>query len=1134
MNKEDLRDLLHQEFNSETWKTITEFVFPNVNYLQRPKNIETSNNKVESFKQIGSVKLSDGKNLAMFEVKVAKNVNLSRNRVELRNLVENLIDQERNHGVLVVYEQGKEDYRFTFTAKSTEYDNNLGDFVNYETDSKRFTYILGKNESCKTAANRFWELSENKDTATIKDVEDAFSVERLNKEFFNKYKEFYEDFVQYITGKRFVKEKGKWVEVKRSRARHEHKEVFNDDDKLARNFVKLLLGRLVFIQFLQKKGWMGVPKENEIWEDGDQHFLLNLFNSTEYKDQFHSQRLIPLFYKAFNTPNRPNDVFKLTGTRVPYLNGGLFENDYPNTHLIDFPDKYFEDLFDFFSQYNFTIDENDPLDHEVGIDPEMLGHIFENLLEDNKDKGAFYTPKPIVQYMCQESLIQYMKTYLQEHQLWPTNLDQANQTEINLQNFVRKKIAGELLNDYDEHLAKALKEVKICDPAIGSGAFPMGLLNEIFYCMKVLHDASPDSVGAVWEMEDWSPDVVKKNIIQHSIYGVDIEKGAVDIARLRFWLSLIVDEKEPTPLPNLDFKIMQGNSLLESYEGIDLSNISGTKTMVTEVALDLFGKPLNAQSSIFDTKYIDESNISELIDNYFNTQLPDEKQRLKKEIDNIIHKHIDFNLEFEENKIRILIAGIKKRLSLLKEDKNHSPAVKANTKRLSDKYKKDLEFEYEKLEEFKSKRRELHDLQKTAERPFFLWHLYFKDIFDEGGFDIVIGNPPYGTSIKGDYRKYIEKSIGKVPDYEMYYYFNELAFQKVKSKGVLAYIIPNTFLFNVFASEYRKSLLNNWNIKCLVDCTRFKIFSEATVFNCINIFQKIDNNISNLVGYKPTGLSDNFKHLITQPTIFIEKEILLENNQNWGLVFKLDKQIIEIVNSIRDRSYKLEEVYPEISQGLIAYDKYQGQKKEIIEKRAFHYDKKIKPSLKKWLWGEDVTRYQVKWNNQEYIDYCSGIANPRDPKFFKGSRVLVREITNPTVFAAFTDKEFYHDPAVIVIKESKKLSILFLVGMLNSKLASFYHFNSSPKATKGGFPKILVEDIKKFPIPKDFNSPIIKVIVDKVISIHTAIGTGEKTIDLETIIDGLIYRLYGLNYKEVLVIDPFFQMPEKKYNTIIK
>jgi hypothetical protein len=624
MVKDELRKLLNQPYKSDNWKKITEFVFPNVSYLQKPQDIPYVNDKIESFKQIGNVKLVDGKNLAMFEVHVAENVNLASNRVELRKLVAPLIDQERNHGVLVIYEQGKDDYRFTFTAKSTEFDENEGDFKNLETDAKRFTYILGRNESCKTAANRFWELSSNKEKATIKDVEQAFSVERLNKEFFDKYKNFYEDFVQHITGKRFEKENGKWIEKTKGEPIPEHKTVFESDDKTARNFVKLLLGRLVFIQFLQKKGWMGVPATNKKWKGGEKDFLVTLFNSCKDKGSFHTSSLYKLFYNAFNTPKRPNDIFELTGTRVPYLNGGLFENEYPNTDKVNFPAEYFLQLFDFFGQYNFTIDENDPLDHEVGIDPEMLGHIFENLLEDNKDKGAFYTPKPIVQYMCQESLIQYLETFLTENSKWPSDTEKANKLHEGLRNFVKKKTASSIIN-FDEQIAVALRDVKICDPAIGSGAFPMGILNEIYYCIQTLYNASPDVVGEIWEMENWQADKVKKDIIQNSIYGVDIEKGAVDIARLRFWLSLIVDEKEPSPLPNLDFKIIVGDSLSR---------------------INLY------QRDIFIEEAIREYEV--LTPKYFESADPKEKKQLKDRIVELLatitsgSRNFDFNIYFSD------------------------------------------------------------------------------------------------------------------------------------------------------------------------------------------------------------------------------------------------------------------------------------------------------------------------------------------------------------------------------------------------------------------------------------------------------------------------------------------------------
>jgi adenine-specific DNA-methyltransferase len=1125
MNKDELRELLHQEYKTENWKKVTEFVFPNVQYLQRPQAIPFSNDEVESFKQIGNVKLNDGKNLAMFEVKVAQNVNLVSSRVKLRKLVENLIDQERNHGVLVIYEQGKEDYRFTFTAKSTEFDEKENDFVDLETDAKRFTYILGKNESCKTAANRFWELSTHKDKATIKDVENAFSVERLNKEFFNKYKEFYEDFVQYITGKRFVKEKGKWVEKKIGRAKPIHKEVFESDDKLARNFVKLLLGRLVFIQFLQKKGWMGVPATSKQWKKGDPDFLLNLYNNVKSKDEFHSKCLYPLFYKAFNTPDRPNDVFSLTGNRVPYLNGGLFENENPKTKDIDFPATYFANLLEFFGQYNFTIDENDPLDHEVGIDPEMLGHIFENLLEDNKDKGAFYTPKPIVQYMCQESLIQYLKTYLQEHQLWPTDEETANQTETNLQNFVRKKIAGELLNDYDEYLARALKDVKICDPAIGSGAFPMGLLNEIFYCMQLLHDASPDSVGAVWEMEKWAPDIVKKNIIQHSIYGVDIEKGAVDIARLRFWLSLIVDEHEPTPLPNLDFKIMQGNSLLESYEGIDLSKIASTKTMVTEVALDLFGNPVNAQASIFDTKYIDDSNITELIDNYFSTQLPDEKQRLKKEIDNIIHKHIDYNLEFEENKILISIAEIKKNLLLLKSDKNHSTVVAAKTTKAKEKLIKELNYAQEAFEELKSKRKELHDLQKSAERPYFLWNLYFKDVIDKGGFDVVIGNPPYGAVLLDKHllKKYFSKtSTGNIDSYK---YFIDKALSLIKKNGVLCYITSDSFLEKEYFIDLRELIIEKTsdvlNIKLGDDVFESASIPTAIIItklnseiNCVvsssdvSSIDKIIHKLKNIESSKfPINyLSDNLKRFIQKSSFF--------SIQNTKPLIELYDQVMGV------------KVY-QVGKGMPRQSKYE------IENDSFLSDS---PKGKLWVKFIDsgIKRYYYE-DNEKYIKYGKWLAEPREEKYFNAPKVIVREVVNPRVFASyFKDEAVVKNTNAVIVEKNKESSLKFLLGILNSRLFNYYIKNESAKSSNKLFPSITSTLLKKFPIPlvnSQTQSLIVK-LVDEILKLKSK--DHDAVIDkIDKQIDLIVYKLYKLDYSTIKLIDPEFEYTELSYSKLI-
>jgi adenine-specific DNA-methyltransferase len=208
------------------------------------------------------------------------------------------------------------------------------------------------------------------------------------------------------------------------------------------------------------------------------------------------------------------------------------------------------------------VHEAGPEEQTLAVDPEMLGHIFENLLEDNKDKGAFYTPKEIVHYMCQESLTQYLKNYLTREVKGIPSAELEDQ----LRRFLQHGVWAEL-SPYSGVLLKALRQVKVCDPAIGSGAFPMGILHEIFQAVEHIHDLSPDETESIWELNEWEPAEVKLRIIQHSIYGVDIERGAVDIARLRFWLSIIVDEPRPRTLPNLDYKIVVGDSLLGKFNG---------------------------------------------------------------------------------------------------------------------------------------------------------------------------------------------------------------------------------------------------------------------------------------------------------------------------------------------------------------------------------------------------------------------------------------------------------------------------------------------------------------------------------------------------------------------------------------
>lgn len=402
MDKTELQQKLTQPFDPIRWKDVVESVFPGSQFYSQDRDIPSGEEIVERFAEKGFIRLADGKNLALVELRLKKgSVQLPKNRVKLRGLVAGLIDQERAHGVIAIFEQGGNDYRLSFVAKEAVIED--GEFKTRETPAKRYTYLLGPGETCRTAAERLHALGQKKELQ-LADVTDAFNVEKLNKQFFKDYQAQYEKFCAFLASP----ENGYRKTVFGIPAKADGKE-----EKPIRDFVKRLLGRLVFLQFLQKKGWMGCPADSRHWTNGDRQFLQSFFAGCVDQKHFHSAFLTPLFYDALNRENRADDVFELTSSRIPYLNGGLFEDDLPATRAIDFPPAFFGELLDCFGAYNFTIDENDPMDAEVGIDPEMLGHIFENLLEDNKDKGAYYTPKAIVHYMCQESLLQYLKTGLE-------------------------------------------------------------------------------------------------------------------------------------------------------------------------------------------------------------------------------------------------------------------------------------------------------------------------------------------------------------------------------------------------------------------------------------------------------------------------------------------------------------------------------------------------------------------------------------------------------------------------------------------------------------------------------------------------------------------------------------------------
>ena len=711
-----------------------------------------------------------GEPLQFFDITVSDKVMMERNRVNVQKIIRSVMDQYSSAFMIFHYDdQSRWEWRFSFCYKSENEDES--------TDRKRYTFLLGPGQSCRTAAENFmalYEKHQKNEDVELEDLVNAFNVEALSNEFFDGYKKNYEDIIEYVTGKRMVKVNNKWEE----KVIHEPNEEimsefarFLDPEKAVRDYVKKLMGRLVFLQFLQKKGWLGVPL-NEKWGSGNSNFMQDLFNKTEDKKNF-IDNVLEVLFNDLNTERINDLVSPAVGSniRVPYLNGGLFERDAADETRFPLKADYMDNLFKFFSNYNFTIDENDPNDAEVGVDPEMLGRIFENLLEDNKDKGAFYTPKEIVTYMCRESLIAYLQT----------DVDDEPTKEAIRQFVTTHEVEVLSTNDkFREQVDEALKNVKICDPAIGSGAFPMGLLKELFLCRTALEGISQHQAAEI-----------KKHIIQQNIYGVDIERGAVDIARLRFWLSLIVDEETPQALPNLDFKIMQGNSLLEQYKGTDLSIMTDAKWNQTE-SLSFFENMLD----------ILRRDLRIMIAQYYDCTNHQQKLKLKEKI----------------------VENVKQQLC-----EQH---IQAN----------------------------FDDIALDSNSQFFLWHTWFHDVFTQGGFDIVIGNPPYGAKTTTEEKKafkYIYNSAKTVPGIQKgstdtFSIFIDFGFKSIKTNGISMFIVP----LSITASDSMSGLH-----KLLIDhCEEIKISSYGD--RPKRIFESAEQQVS-IIQFRKSGRS--CQNILTTP-----------------------------------------------------------------------------------------------------------------------------------------------------------------------------------------------------------------------------------------------------------------------------
>ena len=896
------------------------------------------------------------------------------------------------------------------------------------TPARRFSYIVGEGESCHTAQTRFLSLLEDTQTdPALVNLEDAFSVEAVTKEFFTKYAELFGDF-QTALDRLVAKEKTL-------------REDFAAKGVNTVDFAKKLMGQIVFLYFLQKKGWLGVDKGEE-WGSGRRDFLRRLVNGEYGKySNFFNDILEPLFYDILATDRGHEAWCNRFNCRIPFLNGGLFEplGDYgwrktdillPNTLFTN--SKFFEEgitgtgVLDVFDRYNFTVNEAEPLEKEVAIDPEMLGKVFENLIEENRRKGlgAYYTPREIVHYMCQESLINYLDTAV--------NKEKQTVPRADIETFIyhgeqysfyeAAKQTGTIGKEYprppksiEEHarqIDEKLAEITICDPAVGSGAFPVGMMTEVVRARGALTPYFND-------VQERTPYQFKRHAIQSCLYGVDIDAGAVEIAKLRLWLSLVVDEedvKRIKPLPNLFYKITSGNSLL----GVE-------KT--------LFNEKLFQQLEQLKPLYFDESDTSR-------------KAALKKQIDDLIH-------------------------------------------------------------------------QLTNGKETFDFEIYFSEIFHmNGGFDVVIQNPPY-VQIKGisapDRRIYEQKYKAATGRFNLFYLFIERCESLLKSDGVAAFIVPDRLLLNTQCKGIRAWLLNDNNICELVSFAD-QVF-ETVVVDSILLFFRRGKRQNNFI---------RARRKVTERDVQRAKKVMIpvsyfELSPSAQFDLNYDANKLGLYQKIRAKSVELASI-AETRDGII-----QGK----VEDRLF-LTAELDDDSKPLLFGRNVERFKITFQ-RNWVSYkpsemmalemkrVKAGTGPglrlRNPGIFERNKILTRQTADEIIAAYDEGGNFYYANTLHgTVLIDKEYDPYYLLGILNSKLTTWYYRSNTDEEGKV-FAQIKIELLRKIPIPKA-DAHKQRPIVERVRKIVVARRQDRAdTTVLEQEIDRLVYELYGLTEEEIAIVE---------------
>lgn len=1007
--------------------------------------------------------------------------------------------------------------------------------VRYDEDEHRrrvFRRIsIGLSERIRTAAERIAMI----DLASIADDidslsplaiqnrhDEAFNVEAVTRQFFKRFAELFylvRDEIAQVT------------------------DLASDADDLAQTF----LDRMVFLYFIQKKGWL----------DGNPNYLIHNFNdghrSNPEETSFYGSMIYPLFL-ALSTPAEEQKLSEILGT-VPFLNGGLFDLRIASGGLdakvarLPITNRTVQTLFDnLFERFNFTIAEDSPLDQEVAIDPEMLGKIFESIVLERehdpgvdlrKATGSYYTPRAIVTFMCRAALSEYLSDQSgveRERVSKLLDLPPASQMTD-----AERGILQNLLTTAESQALKALLlQLRACDPAVGSGAFLVGLLQAMSWTVQSL-DWLLEGDSAL-EQRNYSYDL-KKQIIENCLYGVDIQDQAIQICRLRLWLSLVVDYELPTEepiaqairqvpaLPNLAYKVLQGDSLLERLFGkvvrLDTTHDRETQDLVEDLQME--------KATYFTLDNIEEKRRREIRILKLQTRLAERlvEARRRKLVGyqrNLIGEETASDRrqreswEEKDHELGLLeerIDGARNRLDTWLRHDDHRRLSIGNLRR---------------------------QLLGDPEHPTFIWCVDFAEVYHEkGGFDVMIANPPYVRQEKITHLKEALKEVftDTYDGYaDIYIYFYAQGFHQLRSNGVLVFISSNKFMRAGYGKNLRRLLGQRITLRMVIDFGDLPIF-EATTYPAVLVARnKIPDEQHAFKAFTVDELSlvDQLSEMINNGSWLQRQDEL--GKQGWTLI---RPEVMNLMRELKERGTPLEKYvdgkfYRGIVTGLNRAFVIDRQTRD----RLMSEDPRSAEIIRRWVRGRDVKRWKVEWGGEYLIftrrgvdisrfpaiaRYLSQFREQLEPGGLRGRKpgnYKWYEIQDTIAYYSEFDEDkiiyphfntrpnFAYDQKGVLGNDKTYLipgGSLYLLGILNSNVTDFYLHQICPSVQQG-YLEFRTPYIGQIPIPvaqKD-QSDTIERLVRKLLA---AEGEGPLVDDLERKLNAITYEIYGLSQAEV-------------------